>query len=389
MKPDGNKTVFIDKAGRGWTYDDLADAAVEGGITATRTTTEFRTAAYEELVSWTGKNFRELRKRGQNREAALRFLKATAEQVGFKGPSAFQDWADATDKFFRTMVLITELKAGRTVEEATALARASLFDYGQLPKSMKDNLAKYFWLYSFRTLNAATFIDNAINNPKRLVQAYKLKNAGYDYLDREDQTYYPFMGKYAEDRMWLSIYENPEARRRYALMGPQFPIIDAAQDIFDAAGFFVAMGQAAKSGDMNELVDVAASGIGGTLVGITNPVVERLIFTPAGLDVAFGEIMEATGYINPDFISYLAATGNLDNYIAIYNIQKVEPRVGKPTWHGYEYRVDPKDSKSKKAMVALQQNSIILGKKTYQDMIGKFTGAVAPDEIGHCKQRVL
>jgi hypothetical protein len=388
MKPDGNKTVFIDKAGRGWTYDDLADAAVEGGITATRTTTEFRTAAYEELVSWTGKNFRELRKRGQNREAALRFLKATAEQVGFKGPSAFQDWADATDKFFRTMVLITELKAGRTVEEATALARASLFDYGQLPKSMKDNLAKYFWLYSFRTLNAATFIDNAINNPKRLVQAYKLKNAGYDYLDREDQTYYPFMGKYAEDRMWLSIYENPEARRRYALMGPQFPIIDAAQDIFDAAGFFVAMGQAAKSGDMNELVDVAASGIGGTLVGITNPVVERLIFTPAGLDVAFGEIMEATGYINPDFISYLAATGNLDNYIAIYNIQKVEPRVGKPTWHGYEYRVDPKDNRSKKAMLALQQNSILLGRKTYQDLIGDIASSVFYDEIGHYDPKV-
>lgn len=388
MKPDGNKTVFIDKAGRGWTYDDLADAAVEGGITATRTTTEFRTAAYEELVSWTGKNFRELRKRGQNREAALRFLKATAEQVGLKGPSAFQDWADATDKFFRTMVLITELKAGRPVEEATALARASLFDYGQLPKSMKDNLAKYFWLYSFRTLNAATFIDNAINNPKRLVQAYKLKNAGYDYLDREDQTYYPFMGKYAEDRMWLSIYENPEARRRYALMGPQFPIIDAAQDIFDAAGFFVAMGQAAKSGDMNELVDVAASGIGGTLVGITNPVVERLIFTPAGLDVAFGEIMEATGYINPDFISYLAATGNLDNYIAIYNIQKVEPRAGKPTWHGYEYRVDPKDNRSKKAMLALQQNSILLGRKTYQDMIGDIASGVFYDEIGFYDPKV-
>ena len=171
-------------------------------------------------------------------------------------------------------------------------------------------------------------------------------------------------------------------------MGPQFPIIDAAQDIFDAAGFFVAMGQAAKSGDMNELVDVAASGIGGTLVGITNPVVERLIFTPAGLDVAFGEIMEATGYINPGFISYLAATGNLDNYIAIYNIQKVEPRAGKPTWHGYEYRVDPKDNRSKKAMLALQQNSILLGRKTYQDMIGDIASGVFYDEIGFYDPKV-
>lgn len=253
---------------------------------------------------------------------------------------------------------------------------------------MKDALAKGFWLYSFRTLNAATFIDNVVNNPKRLVQAYKLKNAGYDYLDKEDQTYYPFMAKYAEDRMWVSIYENPEARKRYALMGPQFPIIDAAQDIFDAAQFFFAMGEAAKAGDMNRVVDVGASGVANTLVGITNPVIERLLFTPRGLDVAFGEIVEANGYINADFISYLAATENLDSYIAIYNIQKVDPRPGKPTWRGYEYRVNPKDNKSKKAMLTLQQNSIILGKKTYQDMRADFASAINYDDIQHIDPKV-
>ena len=390
LMPNPNGVAIITKQGVPYTYGELSDIILQSGISATVTTTEFRTKVFEELVSWTGQNILAPTKAAGKKSDLIRpVLKDIGERLGvLDKPSVFQDFANASDMFFRTAVLVKALNEGLPVDQAVRLARESMFDYGSIPKPLKDTLSKGFWLWSFRFLNDAKFVGNLLNAPNRLRQGYKLKKSGYDYTNEEDETYFPFIARYGDDRMWLSLSEDPEARRRYALMGPQVPMLSAAEDIFGLTQGFVAAAtgltqmMAGDPAGAEKLIQQVAEPGTTAALGIVNPVVEYLFINLGmGKEIAFGKLQDPGGYITPDLIHFYSLNGRFEEFVAMYDIQRVEPRPGKPTWGGFEYRVNPKNGKAKAAMSRLENYSIITGQTTYRGMMADINALTDPDFV--------
>ena len=350
------KVLVTTPSGKRYTNNELADIVRKNGITASEASIELRTDMYADLVTWTGRNWKQAGVTPKGMAAGRAFFKA----IGTEGRTPWSEFANATDNLFRTSVLVSALKRGATEDQALALAREALFDYGAIPPVLKNKLNHIFWLYSFRFLNDVKVIDNAINHPTRLLQGYKAQR-GFFYDDGENDTYFPLMSKYNKDRMWLGVYEDKDTKRRYALLGPQVPMIDAFEEIVEAGKAFARIGNAALNKDPWGAAETSAIETVSLAVDVTHPLVEYLTLNISGYEKIFGDIDEAGGYISPGFIQFLINSGQWESFKTIYNIQPVEPRGGRPTWDGYEYRVHPKDKVAKRNLLLFRKRMLLAG----------------------------
>ncbi|MHA1905638.1 MAG: hypothetical protein ACW977_16975, partial [Candidatus Thorarchaeota archaeon] len=158
--------------------------------------------------------------------------------VGATGRTVWGELASATDNYFRVNVLLAALRRGESEANAIRLARESLFDYNNLTKFERDVIMKGIWIYSFRAQSFRTLLSNIFNNPTRLAQQYKLVRG---LPADEEESYTPFMTKYKTSKVMMGIYEDEDTRLRYALYGPDVPMIDAMDDLVSVSAYFAAL----------------------------------------------------------------------------------------------------------------------------------------------------
>jgi len=349
--PVGNPTKVLVETptGKKYTVGEVADLVQENNISISQVKAEIPNQIFEDLVRWTGENFGEF---GRS-EPVLTFLRAiydkTLAVTGATGRTVFGEFASATDNYFRVNVLLSSLRDGVTEADAIRKARESLFDYNNLTKFERDVVMKGVWIYSFRAQSFRVLLSNILNNPTRLAQQYKLVRG---LPADEEESYTPFMTKYKNSKVMMGIYEDPETRLRFALYGPDVPLIDAMDDLVSVSSYFVALaaGEASLSGSLAEA--------GLTALGETDPVL-RTPLTAGGYEVAFGDVSPAGTYVNPGYINFLVATGNWETFKTTFNIVGKAPRRGKPTYGGVEWAVNRKDKVARKNFL-LFRNALLL-----------------------------
>ena len=349
--------VISTPSGKTYDADQLADIVERNGINMSQATAEVRADIYRDFVRWTGENFGRFGKEN----TTVEFVKQIGKQlertfVGASGRTMWSELANATDNYFRLNVLIKSLQEGASEADAVRLAREAMYDYNNLTKFERDIVMKGIWIYAFRAQSYRRVLSNAINNPTRLLQSYKLVKG---VNNEEDEPYRPFMSRYKNSKMFLGIYEDTDTRSRYALYGPDVPVIDAFDDIVTATYNFGAMLKGVGTGDVRA-VGAQVEKQGMSLLSQTSPVA-RIPLTLAGYELSFGEIRDASTYIPPAYIYFLKRTGNWDKFKVMYNVKARTPRSGKPTIDGFEWGIDRKDKAARRNWLLLKEGALLLG----------------------------
>ena len=346
---EGARKIVETPTGKTYTVGEIADMVQQNNIAISRVRAEIPNQIFEDFVRWTGENFGEF---GRT-EPVINFLKQIYQKslaaVGATGRTIWGELASATDNYFRVNVLLAALRRGESEANAIKLARESLFDYNNLTKFERDVIMKGIWIYSFRAQSFRTLISNITNNPTRLAQQYKLVRG---LPDDEEESYTPFMTKYKTSKVMMGIYNDTDTRLRYAIYGPDVPMIDAMDDLVSVSSHFAALaaGEASLTG--------AIAGAGMAALAETDPVA-RTPLTAAGYEIAFGEISEAGTYINPSYINFLVATGNWETFKTFFNVVARAPRRGKPTHAGFEWQIN-RDDKDARMNFLLFRNALLL-----------------------------
>ena len=341
-----------------YTVGDVADLIMRAGINQSQSTAEIRINIYRDLVEWTGRNMRDTE--GKVPPQVKEYLRVLKGQLG-GDRTVWSDFANAMDSYFRTNVLIDALRAGKTEREAIDLAREALFDYNNLTRIERDYVTRGIWIYTFQAQNWRKTASNIVNNPTRMLQAYKLARGMPS--DDEDDQWKPFISKYKNSKIFLGIKKDPETAKRYALYGPDIPMVDAFADLVWATEGFLGLS--------NSIVRADATGVGGQVrekgiiaLGAMPPEVQ-LIGAAAGIQVQFGDLVvdeeKQSGYINPAYIQWLTATGNWDSFKSQFNVEARQARPGKATYEGFEWRINPKDGGAKKRWQMWQKAFIFTG----------------------------
>lgn len=156
--------VLVDKAGRSYTASEV----------------------YERLMQQGGQSIYSL---NAPKLASDRILDLTTKS-GLDGVkikkwwNSFKNLPQAEDMAFRYAAFSNAIKAGRSVEEATALARKAMFDAGDLA-DWEKNIQKLLMFYGFKRNNFVNFAKN-LASPQgisRIKNFLRTKNAGEDAIN--------------------------------------------------------------------------------------------------------------------------------------------------------------------------------------------------------------
>jgi len=89
-----------------------------------------------------------------------------------------------TDTIYRCAILVDQLREGKSVEEAVAIAQKAILDYANLSDTEKSKFRNFFLFYAYRRRNFALVWDTFKKNPGRLSRVIRLTNdmakASYD-----------------------------------------------------------------------------------------------------------------------------------------------------------------------------------------------------------------
>jgi len=132
---------------------------------------------------------------------------------------------------FRAGSMIKALEEGRSIEEATALARRSLFDYNDMFAWEKAISTQFFIFYSFTRQNFVTMFKSLTDLKllKRYINVLKF-DRGAEALtaemnDRKKYNHQAFFPNYTMSRQLLSVQDGQD--KDYYDAGPPIPAIDA------------------------------------------------------------------------------------------------------------------------------------------------------------------
>ena len=324
-----------------YTVGDVADIVARSGINQSQASAEVRTQIFRELVKWTGENMRDTK--GNVPAPVNAFLRALRGQLG-GGRTVWGDFANACDSYFRVGVLNDALKRGVSEEQAIDLARQSMFDYANLTPIEKEYVMKGIWIYTFQSQAWRTAFSNLVNNPTRLLQQYKLAR-GYPYGDEDENM--PFISRYKNSKVFLGIRNDPDTMERFALYGPDVPVIGAFADLVWATEGFLTIPQGTAP---RTALMTAGEKLG--------PWVE-LGLGMAGVEFSWGDMVVdsdySSAYIDPAYINFLVATNNWDTFKAYFDVVARAPRRGRGSYMGYEWQINPDNGKARSSFNRWQQ----------------------------------
>lgn len=323
---------IITPSGMKYSVDQLVKAISRGSVMKSQAGAELSRAMLQDFVAWSGRNG--LMKK---RSAPINFL------ITSYNPSRSNIWnqfADAVDTNFRINVFADAIDAGKSIDEATTLARTALFDYGSLSNFERNTVARFIWFYTFWSRNLLKTFENILSNPARLTAPFRMKQT----IDRsQDLDYDP---TYAQNNVFRQLIQDKEAGIRYSLVGPAIPQMQALTDLIDYSGLFAAMAGFGSEADITP--GQAGQKAIATIVGKSRPLVRDFFsFASAaktGQGFDFGRGKEMTPYLDPRYVWWLHNTGTWDTFTSHIPVEEVTIKDQNPafgTYNSLQYRVKP------------------------------------------------
>jgi hypothetical protein len=218
--------VFTSDTGRQWTYGELRAALERNNVQTTRGQVEFTESFIADL-----KRDARLTSKGDAVGTFRQFLR-TFDPRRTNLP---QYVANASDRVFRENTFANALKAGMPEEQAAALARAVVLDYGAVHDRIKKTVNRYVLFASFRaamyteTLRALARDPGTFN--RVLLMQRDLQQTGEQWLLGPD---------YSKTRLPVNLTEftYEENAAGAMLYGPVLPQVDALKDFINMGAFF-------------------------------------------------------------------------------------------------------------------------------------------------------
>jgi hypothetical protein len=218
-----NQIAVRTKDGKVFTYGEIYEAVRVSGV---RSEYNFVTSALDDssFIKWL---------ENQNKKGVgfgrvmMDFLKQPVNQTA----TALNELTVLEDMVFRAGSMIKALEEGRSIEEATALARRSLFDYNDMFAWEKAISTQFFIFYSFTRQNFVTMFKSLTDLKllKRYINVLKF-DRGAEALtaemnDRKKYNHQAFFPNYTMSRQLLSVQDGQD--KDYYDAGPPIPAIDA------------------------------------------------------------------------------------------------------------------------------------------------------------------
>ena len=86
----------------------------------------------------------------------------------------YTEISTAIDSYFRIRVLVREIEAGRTMEDAVRTARDIVLDYSDLSKYEQTHIKAFFAFYVYFRQAGKMYMKSVVDNPSRIVSQIKL-----------------------------------------------------------------------------------------------------------------------------------------------------------------------------------------------------------------------
>ena len=373
FNPDAAGDIFNEvvttASGRTFTVRELVDAISSGSVMRSQAGVELTHHIFEDFSHYLARENGSMKKVGNVKTL---FERTTGGALGTK-ENIFSRFADATDVMFRVSVFTGAIKEGRSVEEATRLAREALFDYGSVSKFERDTIARGIWFYTFWSRNLITNIKNVLSHPGRLTSVLDAKSA----LEKDQQANYA--PDYAQINLFRTLTEDKETKARFQTMGIGVPQFQATSDLIDYMGLLAGVGGAAKyltQGELRKAVDLGGRtsfDLFTNISGKSSPLPKLIVGGFTGYDLQRGG--KALPFIDAKLAWWLhqrpemwQAFSQLVPLVQVTDADKLDPEY--ETYMGSQWKVKPG---YENRWYAIQQVLIPLGiaraARNYPDLI--------------------
>lgn len=362
------KYLFTAPDGTIYTTSMIRDNVIGGALGKSQASAELTTQLIEGAIDWAGNNGLmyapgEFIRKDISKGRMANFLKRRISNVN--DVNMWGTFANMCDNQYRTGVFIRALKRGEGIDAASKLARESLFDYGKLTDIEKNLLSKIFWFWNFRRNNAKSLMTAFLMDPRSVKSAFA-QTKGWSYVynmvaedwkgqHKMDQDY--AMKDYSQSRAFLSLVEDPENKRRYAVYGPVVPAVSAVSDLIDYLSLPIALA-GAKAGVSPEMTGSEAISRALSLVISQSSPLYQTAALAAGYkyDVKMGG--EISGYLDPKLMYWVrqneSASGVFDTYVVTEVVPKEEEKPWLGYYQGHQWRIPKNDDQSIKNWSMIQ-----------------------------------
>lgn len=353
-----DKILFTAPDGQIYTASAIGDLIKRGGIGRSQASAELTNQLINSAIDWAGNT-----KLYGDKVDALGIRKAIQRNfVNINDMNVWSTLANAVDQQYRTQVLLNALKDGEQLPQAMKLARESLFDYGNLSQFEKNVVSKVFWFWTFRRNNWRSVVASLVQDPRRLKVAFSQRQ-GWSHIrdvgkqvfgsEEEDMDYRYAMKDYSDSRIFLSLTEDPENKKRYATYGPSIPQVQAVGDLIDylsiplgyaagSAGLNVSGEQTSGLKSMAEVADLVAQQ--------SNPWVQGLVAASIGMDLRTGRTLG--DYLDPKLVWYIRQNPEMEKifntYVEIEAVPEDEETSSRGYFNGRQWRIKKGDKQSQK-----------------------------------------
>jgi hypothetical protein len=280
--------IVRDPAGRVWTSNELYDLAIGSGALRSQSSVILSASNMKKMMA-------DARMTTESQNAFMR----TIDGFGDKGKSFFkwfQDMTEYEDQVWRMSSMIGALERGDDPITALNAARLSLMDYQAMSPIERTISAKFMMFYAFTRANAALFLKNAVNNPKRIYNMYRAQQVPGLLTGRVDPV---------EAQFYLPDYTIPKVLTTWMeeIDGPSYYQTFGEIPLLEAMTMFAQMGIDLSRGNFKEAISPVTDKIDPTYRWGLDPVFEykssnvderdMYLYSETFWDVIIGERPEA------------------------------------------------------------------------------------------------
>lgn len=227
-----NAVVLTDRFGVNYTRGQLFDLAVKNGIFKSQINTEIAGSFIKDANAIIG-NLSDIEK---GRRALF-----TPWRTFLGDPLAAY-----TDNVWRMASVMSEVRNGKTIEQALDAGRRSLFDYGDLTEAERIASRNFFVFYNYFRQSVVQAVENLFTAPGRMIRLYRLAQQPSRILigdqNFEDLSFY-FPQDAATGRMVSALEPAEKAKDGVFVQYPMLPHADAlkigAAVITDPVAFMI------------------------------------------------------------------------------------------------------------------------------------------------------
>lgn len=385
-KAPANRVILTTPDGTIYTTEMLAKLVNEGALGKSQNVAEISNSLLGASLDWAGKT-------GLYGDKNRVIKAARRNFINYQDLNVWSTAANAVDQSYRMGVLVKALKEGEPIENATRLARESLFDYGNLT-NIEEHIAKVVWFYRFKRNNFRSVFTALATDPKALKLAFA-QGQGWEYvynigenvlgMDKNDVDVRQSMKDYSEARAFIDLVEDPENKKRYGIYGPPVPAIQAVAEMTDYASTFLTPFVMSAMGEKGLVSATAEAGYGAFEIAVenANPMLQTAVLAGTGMDIRRGG-QKASDYLDPKLIWYMQQNPEQwYTFTTFFNIEEVPFEEEKPAvgyYNGRQWRIKKGDRTAAKNWQVWQSGLLMIGvgrtMRDYAPILSQFGGEV-------------